>query len=171
MQLESWVPPCVFFSCWFSPRKLWRKWMYPEWGNTITKEYTRYALTDKWILAQKLGIPKVQFAKYMKLKKKEDQSVDTSVFLKRGNKILMEGVTETKFGAETEGMIIQILLHLWIHPIDNQQNQTLLWMPMRACWQEADIAVSWEALPAPDKYRSVCSQPEGDRAQGPQWRS
>jgi hypothetical protein len=36
----------------------------------------------------------------MKLKKKEDQSVDTSLLLKMGNKIPMEGVTETKFGAE-----------------------------------------------------------------------
>jgi hypothetical protein len=39
----------------------------------------------------------------MKLKKKEDQSVDTLFLLRRGNKIPMEGVTETKFGAETEG--------------------------------------------------------------------
>jgi hypothetical protein len=39
----------------------------------------------------------------MKLKKKEDQSVDTLILLRRGNKIPMEGVTETKFGAETEG--------------------------------------------------------------------
>jgi hypothetical protein len=37
----------------------------------------------------------------MKLKKKEDQSVDTSPLLRIGNKIPMEGVTETKFGAET----------------------------------------------------------------------
>jgi hypothetical protein len=43
----------------------------------------------------------------MKLEKKEDQSVDTSILLIRGNKIPMEGVTETKFGAETEGMTIQ----------------------------------------------------------------
>jgi hypothetical protein len=42
----------------------------------------------------------------MKLKKKENQSMDTSVLLKRGNKIPMEGVTETKFRAETEGMAI-----------------------------------------------------------------
>jgi hypothetical protein len=34
-------------------------------------------LTDKWILVQKLGIPKIQFTNHMKLKKKEDQSVDT----------------------------------------------------------------------------------------------
>ena len=39
-------------------------------------------------------------------KKKEDQSVDTSILLRRGNKIPMEGVTETKCGAETEGMTI-----------------------------------------------------------------
>jgi hypothetical protein len=30
--------------------------------------------------------------------KKQDQSVDTSFLLRRGNKIPMEGVTETKFG-------------------------------------------------------------------------
>jgi hypothetical protein len=42
----------------------------------------------------------------MKLKK-EDQSVDTLIILRRGNKLPMEGVTETKCGAETEGMTIQ----------------------------------------------------------------
>ena len=45
-------------------------------------------------------LPKIQFAKYMKLKKKEDQSVDTSFLLRMGNKIPMEGVTETKFKGE-----------------------------------------------------------------------
>ena len=45
----------------------------------------------------------------MKLKKKKDQSVDTSVLHRRGNKISMEGVTETKFRAETEGKTIQRL--------------------------------------------------------------
>jgi hypothetical protein len=53
------------------------------------------------ILAQKLRIPKIQFAKHMKLKKKEEQSVDTLFLLRMGNKIHMEGVTETKFGAKT----------------------------------------------------------------------
>jgi hypothetical protein len=48
----------------------------PEWGNPTTKELSWYALTDKWVLAQKLRIPKIQFAKHLKLKK-EDQSVDT----------------------------------------------------------------------------------------------
>jgi hypothetical protein len=33
--------------------------------------------------------------------------VDTSIPLRRGNKIPMEGVAEAKFGAETEGKAIQ----------------------------------------------------------------
>jgi hypothetical protein len=45
----------------------------------------------------------------------------------------MEGVTETKCGAETEGMTIQRLPHLGIHPIYNHQTQTLLWMPTSDC--------------------------------------
>ena len=68
---------------------------HPEWGNPITKEHTWYALTDKQILAQKLRLPKIQVAKHMKLKKKEDQSVDTSFLFRMGNKIPMEGATET----------------------------------------------------------------------------
>jgi hypothetical protein len=48
-----------------------------------------------WILAQKFRIPKIQFAKLMKLKKKEDLSVDTLFLLRRGNKIPMEGLRET----------------------------------------------------------------------------
>ena len=54
---------------------------------------------------------KIQFSKYMKLKNKEDSSLYTSFFFGMGNKIPMKGVTETKFGAETEGRIIQRLPH------------------------------------------------------------
>jgi hypothetical protein len=45
---------------------------HPEGGNPITKEYALNALTDKWILAHKLWIPKIQFTDHMQLKKKED---------------------------------------------------------------------------------------------------
>jgi hypothetical protein len=92
-----------------------------------------YTLTDKWILAQKLRIPKAQFTDHMKLKKKEEQSVDTSVLLRRGNKIPMEGVTETKCGAKTEGNAIKRLPHLGVHHIYNHQTQTPLWVPSSAC--------------------------------------
>jgi hypothetical protein len=69
----------------------------------------------------------------MKFMKKEDQSVDTSILLRRQNKISMEGGTETKFRAGTEGMTIQRLFHLGIHPINNHQTQTLFRMPTKAC--------------------------------------
>jgi hypothetical protein len=39
----------------------------------------------------------------MKLKKKENQSVDASVLFRMGNKILNGGNMETKCRAETEG--------------------------------------------------------------------
>jgi len=54
------------------------KWL--ELENIILSEVTQaqnnaymYVLTDKWILGQKLGIPKIQFTDHMKLKKKEDK--------------------------------------------------------------------------------------------------
>jgi hypothetical protein len=55
-----------------------------------------FCFFDKWILAPKLGIPKIQFTSHMKVKKKEDQSVDTSILLRRGNKASTEGVTEKR---------------------------------------------------------------------------
>jgi hypothetical protein len=64
-------------------------------------------------------LPKIQFAKYMKLKKKEDQNVDTYFLLKMGNKIPMEGVTEAMFWVETEERTIQRLPHQGIYPIYN----------------------------------------------------
>jgi hypothetical protein len=70
----------------------------------------------------------------------------------------MEGITETKFGAETEGWTIQRLPHPVIYPIISHQMQTLLHMPARFWWQDPDIAVSGEAMPVPGKYRSGCSQ-------------
>jgi hypothetical protein len=67
----------------------------------------------------------------MKLKEKEDQSVDTSILLRRGKKIPMEGVTETKCGAETEELSRDG--PTGIHPIYNHQTQILLLMPSSAC--------------------------------------
>jgi hypothetical protein len=59
------------------------------------------------ISAQKFRIPKIQFVEHMKLKKKEDHRVDTSVLLRRGIKIPMEEDTETKFGTKSVGKVIQ----------------------------------------------------------------
>jgi hypothetical protein len=79
------------------------------------------ALTDKWILALKHRTPKIQVAKHKKIKKREDQWVDTSFLLRIGNKIPMKGVTETKFGAKTKGWTIQRLALPGIHPIISHQ--------------------------------------------------
>jgi hypothetical protein len=77
-------------------------------------------------------------------------------FLEGGRKYSWE---ETKCGAETEGKAIQRLTAPPGNPSHNShQTQTLLWMPRSACWQEPDMAVSWEALPGPDKYRGGCSK-------------
>jgi hypothetical protein len=80
--------------------------------------------------------------------------MDTSFLLRIGHKIPMKGVTEMKFGAKTKGWTI----HPGIHPIINHQTQTLLHMPERFCCRDPIIAVSYEAIPVPGKYRSGCSQ-------------
>jgi hypothetical protein len=59
--------------------------------------------------------------------------VDTSLLFRIGNKIPMEGVTETKFRAKTKGWAFQRLPHPEIHPIISHQTQTLLHMPARFC--------------------------------------
>jgi len=132
---------------------------HPEWANPVTKEHTWYAFTDNWILDQKLRIPKIQFTDHMKLKEKEDRTVDATVFPRRRNNILTGGNTESKCGAETEGKAIQRLPQMGIHPIYRHQTQTLLLMLRSACWQEPDIAVSWNVLPNTDKYRGGYLQP------------
>jgi hypothetical protein len=64
---------------------------HPEWGTQITKEYTWYALTDKWILTQKLQITKIQCTDHLKIKK-EDQTVGASVLLRRRTKYSQEQI-------------------------------------------------------------------------------
>jgi hypothetical protein len=64
----------------------------------------------------------------MKLRKKEDQSVDTWFLLRMGKKYPWKEL-ETKLGAETVGRTIQRLPHLGIHPINSHQTQRLLHMP------------------------------------------
>jgi len=119
---------------------------HPEWGNSITKTHTLYALTDKWILVLSLGIPKKQFTDHVNLKKNKDQTVDALVLLRRENKILTGGNTGTKSEAGTEKKVIQRWPHLGIHPIWSYQIQSLLLMPRSTWWQEPDMDVSWEAV-------------------------
>jgi hypothetical protein len=75
-------------------------WKYhTEWGNLITW----YALTDKWILGKECGIPMIQLTDHMKLKKQEDQRVDASVLLRRGNNIIKESRRWERLGRKRGG--------------------------------------------------------------------
>jgi hypothetical protein len=74
------------------------------------------------------------------------------------NSSLLMEVQGQKNGVETEGKATQKVPHLGIHPTNNHQTQTLWQMPTSTCWQEPVIAVSWEALPVPGKYRDGCLQ-------------
>jgi hypothetical protein len=65
---------------------------------------------------------------HMKLKKKEDQSVNSSVLLRWGNKILTGRNMEIKCGAQTEGKAFQRLSHLGKHPIFGCPTWILLWV-------------------------------------------
>jgi hypothetical protein len=69
----------------------------------------------------------------MKLKKTEDQIAYTLPLLIIGNKTPMEGVTETKFGAETKGWTLYRLPYPGIHPIISLQTMTPLHTLARAC--------------------------------------
>jgi hypothetical protein len=65
------------------------KWM--ELENIILSKLTQsqkntyciHSLKSRWMLDQKLQIPKIQFTDHMKLRKKDDQSVGVSVPLRR----------------------------------------------------------------------------------------
>jgi hypothetical protein len=67
------------------------KWV--ELENISLSEVTQSQKNtgDKWILAQKFRIPKIQFTDHMKLKKKEDESLDVS-FLEGESKYPLEEV-------------------------------------------------------------------------------
>ena len=60
----------------------------------------------------------------MKLKKNQDQSVDTLPFLRIENKTPMEGVTETKFGAEMKEMMDHLEIAISGDPSHNQLPNT-----------------------------------------------
>ena len=78
-------------------------------------------------------MPKTQFTDQMMPKEEEEQSMDTLVLHRRGNKLPTEGDTETKGGAEFEGRTIQILPYPGIHPIYSYKTQTVLSMPTSTC--------------------------------------
>jgi hypothetical protein len=144
--------------------KLAGKWM--ELENIILSEVTqsqknthgKYSLLSVYFIAQNLGISTIQSAKHIKLKKKEDQSVDTLVLLRRGNKYPWE---------EIQRQSVEPRLKEWPSrdcPTWGSIPYTVS-KPRHYCGCQqvlADrslIALSQEALPVLDKYRGGCSQP------------
>jgi hypothetical protein len=130
---------------------------HSEWGNPITKEVTWYALTDKWILAQKPRIPKIKLPKHKKIKK-EDQPIDTSFLPRIGNKTSMEGVAERKFRAETKGWAMQRLPYPG-GPFHNQPPNTdslasASKISLKGSWYSRLLWGSY----VPGKCRSGCPQ-------------
>jgi hypothetical protein len=109
-------------------------------------------------------------AKHKKIKK-EDQRVDNSFLLRIGNKIPMEGVTETKFGAKTKGWTIQRLPHRGIHSIISHLTQTLLHTLARFYRKDPDVAISCETMPGLANTEVDAHSQLLDGSQGPQWRS
>jgi hypothetical protein len=85
----------------------------------------------------------------MKLKKREDPSVDTSGLLRRQSKIPVEVVT--KFGVETEDMTIQRLHYLGIHFININPHSLVHEPVLKYVWLHIiiklwDIVLSWCTL-------------------------
>ena len=93
----------------------------------------------------------------MKLKKNEDQSVDTLPFLRIGNKIPMEGVTETVWSCDEmmdhlETAISRDSSHNQLPNVDTiaHTSKILLKGPR--------YSSLCETRPGPSKHRSGCSQ-------------
>jgi hypothetical protein len=93
-----------------------RKYL-PEWDNPITKEYTWYALTDKWILIS--PVQNTQDTIHRPLEPHKEGRSQCEYFgpSYKGNQNTHGRIYETMFVAETERKAIQWLSHMGIHHI------------------------------------------------------
>ena len=83
--------------------------------------------------------------------------VDTMPLLRIGNKTPMEGVTETKFGAEMKGWTMQRVPYPGIHPIISIQTPTPLHTLARFCCEEIDFELG---KAVGESRRSLPSHPQ-----------
>jgi hypothetical protein len=65
--------------------------------SELTNHKRTHIICTHWQvdISSEAQIPKIQFTNHKKLKKKEEQSVDTSINLRRDNQISMEWITAT----------------------------------------------------------------------------
>jgi hypothetical protein len=69
----------------------------------------------------------------MRLRRNEDQGVEALSLLRIGSGTPMEGVAETKFGAEMKGWTVSRLPYPGIHPVISLQMLTPLHTLARFC--------------------------------------
>jgi hypothetical protein len=80
-------------------------WFYLEVFDPLGLELCtgdKYVLTDKWILSKRLRIPTIKLTDHMKLNKKEGQSVESLIPVRRENKIITGG-RGRDLGGKVEG--------------------------------------------------------------------
>ena len=87
--------------------------------------------------------------------------------LRSGNKTPMEGVTETKFGAEMKGWTMERLPYPGIHPIISIQTLTPLHTLASFYRKDPDVAVSCETTQGPSKHITGGSQSAIEWITGP----
>jgi hypothetical protein len=112
-----------------------------------------------------LRIPKIQFTDHVKPKKKEDQSVATSVLPRRENKISMEEIQRQSMEQRLKGRPSRDCptwgsIHIHLPNTDTivDVNKILL---TEVCYSGILVALS-----VPDKYRGGCSQPTSGLSTG-----
>jgi hypothetical protein len=52
MKLEPWVPPCIFFDWWFSPKELWEYWLV----HIVVPPMGLQTLSTPWVLSLALSL-------------------------------------------------------------------------------------------------------------------
>ena len=83
----------------------------------------------------------------------------------------MEGITETKFEAETKGWTIYRLPYPGIHPIISLQTMTPWHTLASLCCKDRDIAVPCETRRGLANTEVDAHSQLLDGSQGPQWRA
>ena len=140
---------------------------YPERGNQITKEHTCYALTDKWILAQMLRIPKIHSETTCSSRRRKTKVWVLQSFLQGGANYSQEQIRRQSVEQKLKESPSRDCVTWGFITYTVTKKQILLCMPTSACWQEPDIAVTSEALTEPYKYRGRCLQPTNGLSTGP----
>ena len=140
---------------------------HPEWDNPIQKQKqnkTKKPHTDMHSLISGYYLRSSEYPRYNSKTTWNSRRRKTNVwiiwsFLEGGTKFPWKELQRQNLEQRLKERASRDCPTPRIHSIYSRQIQTVLCIPTRACWQEPYIAVSWEALMVPDKYRSGHPQP------------